>query len=111
MKKLFSVFLCLSIVACSSSTIISTNDKDAKILVDGQHYGQGTVTYMDTKIIGSTTMVQIKKEGCEDRTYVMSRSEQFQVGPCIGGVFVLVPFLWVMGYNPQHHFDFECQKR
>jgi hypothetical protein len=33
------------------------------------------------------------------------RNEEFQLGPCIGGVFFLVPFLWVMGYNPEHNYE------
>jgi hypothetical protein len=35
----------------------------------------------------------------------IQRNEQFSVGACIGGVLVLVPFLWIMGYKPDHTYE------
>jgi hypothetical protein len=100
-----------SIFGCSSTTVIHSSDPDSKIYVDGELMGRGTVTHTDTKIVGSSTQVMIKKDGCEPQTFVFSRSEEFSVGPCIGGVFLLVPFLWVEGYRPQHNYEFECERR
>ena len=28
-------------------------------------------------------------------------------GPCIGGAFVLIPWLWIMGYRPDHNYELE----
>jgi hypothetical protein len=36
---------------------------------------------------------------------VITRNEQFSVGACIGGVLVLVPFLWIMEYKPEHSYE------
>ena len=65
--------------------------------------------HSDTKIIGATTHIKLKKKGCEDWSGVMTRSEKFEVGPCIGGVLVGVPFLWVMGYNPERTYELQCR--
>ncbi len=109
---LFSVitsFLMMNI-GCSSSTIIQSSDPQAKIYVDGQLMGKGTVNYTDTKTVGSTTQVLMKKEGCEPQTFTFSRNEEFDPGACAGGVFLLVPFLWIQKYRPMHNFDFDCEK-
>lgn len=103
--------LTIAIFGCSSTTVISSTDRDAKIYVDGQMLGKGTVTYTDTKIVGSTTQVMMKKEGCESQTFMFSRNEEFDAGACAGGVFLLFPFLWIQKYHPQHSYEFECEKR
>lgn len=98
------------LASCSSTTVIKTSDPEAQIYIDGSPRGKGTVTYTDKKIIGSTTMVRIKKEGCPEQNFVITKSEAFQVGACIGGVLVLIPFLWIMGYNPEHYYEVPCEK-
>ena len=112
MKQVLFLLTALSLLAsCSSTTLISSSDKDAKIYVDGMFMAKGQYTYTDTKIIGSTTMVQLKKDGCEDQMFMFSRNEEFDAGACAGGVFLLVPFLWVQKYRPMHNYEFECVKR
>ena len=97
-------------IGCSSTTQVTSSDPDAKIYIDGNYMGKGSVTYSDTKIVGSTTSIRMEKPGCEPMYYTLSRSESFDVGACAGGVFVLVPFLWIMKYNPQHTYAYECEK-
>ena len=67
--------------------------------------GKTPYTYSDTKTVGSNTRIKLKKEGFEDFETVLSRNEEFQVGACIGGVFFLIPFLWIMGYQPDHNYE------
>ena len=55
--------------------------------------------------LGSVTTVKIEKEGYEPMNTMFSRSEQADVGAIIGGVFILVPFLWTMKYNPTHTYE------
>ncbi len=31
--------------------------------------------------------------------------------PCAGGVFVLVPFLWIQKYKAEHVYEYECNAR
>ena len=75
--------------------MLRSEPSGATVYIDGSKVGKTPYTYSDTKIVGATTQVRLKLEGYEE----------FQVGPCIGGVFVLVPFLWVMGYRPEHSYE------
>jgi hypothetical protein len=100
-----------SMIACSSTTTIRSTDPAAKIYVDGEYVGKGTVSHTDTKIIGSTTMVRLEKPGCEPRTFNFARNEEFDAGACAGGVFVLVPFLWIQKYKPEHVYEFDCEAK
>lgn len=108
MIKFVAILLSLAIVGCSSTTTITSTDRDAKIYIDGELKGRGTVTHTDKKIVGSTTRVKLKKEGCREQHFTIDKSEEFNAGACAGGVFVLVPFLWVMGYKPTHNYEYEC---
>ncbi|ADO75828.1 uncharacterized protein STAUR_8073 [Stigmatella aurantiaca DW4/3-1] len=96
-------------VGCTSSTLIRSEPSGAAVYIDGSRVGSTPYTHSDTKTVGSSTRVRLKKEGYEDFEAVISRNEQFEVGPCIGGVFLLVPFLWVMGYNPEHSYELEAR--
>ena len=110
--SLLAILFALSFLAsCSSTTLISSNDKDAKIYVDGMYMGKGQYTYTDTKIVGSVTTVTFKKDGCEDYTTLFARNEEFDAGACAGGVFTLIPFLWIERYRPVHTYEFECVKK
>ncbi len=112
MIKSVGIFLlAFIIIGCSSTTTITSNDKEAKIYVDGELKGTGSIVHTDTKIVGSTTSIKFQKEGCEPVNYTLTRSEEFDAGACAGGVFVLVPFLWVMKYKPVHSYEFTCEKR
>jgi hypothetical protein len=111
MKKLkVAVVVCLTtvfFVNCSSSTMIRTTDPDAKIYVDGEMIGKGSASYSDTKTVLSSTNVRIVKQGCAPVTNQISRSE-FDVGACIGGVFLVFPFLWIEKYKPEYNFEYSC---
>ena len=114
-KLLISTLLISALVSCASTTTIRVTDKndsidrDVKIYLDGSYKGRGEVMHSDTKIIGSSTSVSLKKEGCRSNNHIFSRSEQLQVGALVGGIFFVVPFLWIMGYNPLRSYEFECE--
>ena len=112
MKKIAHLgFIALfSLSACSSTTTIRSTDPTVKIYVDDQLEGTGQAVHSDTKIVGSTTYVKFKKEGCETQNFQFSRSEEFDAGACAGGVFLLFPFLWIEKYRPTHEYEFSCQK-
>lgn len=111
MKKLTLKSLALILVAtilfssCASTTVFQTTPSGAKIYINDELAGNTPYTYSDTKIVGTTSVVKIKAEGYEDFTYVLKRNEEANVGAIIGGIFVLVPFLWVMDYKPMHNFE------
>ena len=110
-RVLVAVLSVVSLISCSSTTMIRSSDPDAKIYVDGEFKGTGMATHTDQKTVGSTTSVRIEKDNCEPQFYTFSRSEEFDVGACIGGALVLVPFLWIQKYKSERTYDFTCRKR
>ena len=108
--------LITTLVSCASTTTIraidssGSIDRGVKIYLDGSYRGKGEIIHSDTKIVGSTTTVNLKRKGCHSTSYSFSRSEQLHVGALIGGIFFLFPFLWVMEYNPTHSYEFQCEE-
>lgn len=90
---------------CASTTVIHSDPEGATLYIDGSKVGRTPYTYSDTKTLGATTRIQLRKDGYEDFETVMTRNEQFQADACIGGVFFFIPYLWVMGYNPERNFE------
>jgi len=93
------------LVACSSSTVIRSNPPGARVFLDDQPVGVTPYAMSDTKIVGTTTRVRLEYPGVRPHFAVIARNEKFDVLACIGGVLVLVPFLWIMGYNEDHYYD------
>ncbi|HEY5920219.1 MAG TPA: PEGA domain-containing protein [Kofleriaceae bacterium] len=91
--------------ACTSSTTIRSNPPGAKVFIDGSYVGTAPYEMSDTKIVGSTTSVRLEYPGYQPVNATIKRSEDFDVVACIGGVFLLVPFLWIMGYKPDHTYE------
>lgn len=91
--------------ACASSTIIQSQPTGAKLYLNGEPVGSTPYTMTDTKMIGSVTTVRLEAPGYETHNASITRNEEFDVGACIGGVFVLVPFLWLFKYKPTHTFE------
>lgn len=114
--KAFGLMAIISFISCTSTTTIRALktsgdvDRDVKIYLDGGYVGKGEVTHSDTKIVGATTDITLKKQGCRSSNRHFSRSERLSVGALVGGIFFLIPFLWVMEYNPVHSYEFECDK-
>ena len=95
--------------ACSSSTTIRSNPSGARVFIDGSFVGTTPYEMSDTKIVGSTTSVRLEYPGLPPTTATIKRSEEFDVVACIGGVFLLVPFLWIMGYKADHNYELTQQ--
>ena len=107
--KITSIFFAALILfnSCASTTLIQSEPGGANLYLDGMKVGTTPYTHSDTKIVGSTTTIQLKKEGYEDLNVMMSRSEKLAVGPLIGGLFVLIPFLWIMKYEENRLYELE----
>jgi hypothetical protein len=98
-----SIFL---FMGCASTTNIKSRPEGAEVFVDNVRIGVTPARYSDTAIAGSTKALRLKKEGYKPFETVIRKSE-FQVGPCIGGVLVLFPFIWVLGYPETYEFELE----
>jgi hypothetical protein len=94
--------------ACASSTLIQSQPTGAKLYLNGEPVGNTPYTMTDTKMIGSITTVRLESPGYETASGAITRNEEFNVGPCIGGMFVLVPFLWMFGYKATHTFELKA---
>jgi hypothetical protein len=116
MKKEFSKIIALLLASiimfssCVSTTMIQTSPSGAKVYLDGESVGTTPYTHSDTKVVGSTTTVLIKKEGYEDFVTSISRNEEVDVGAVVGGIFFLFPFFWTMKYKPIHNYELVIKK-
>ncbi len=90
--------------SCASSTNIFTEPKGADVYLNGIRVGKTPYTMTDTKIVGSITQLTLKKEGYEDMNVTIARNEELDVGALIGGILVLIPFLWIQKYSPVHQY-------
>lgn len=104
--RMVAALTALSVFAgCASSTVINSSPQGARLYLNGEPAGTTPYTLTDTRIVGATTTVRLEHPGYEVLHTVLVRNEEFQIGPCIGGVLVLVPFLWIMGYKPTHTYE------
>jgi hypothetical protein len=114
LKKLLfctmSVTLLMQGAACSSSTRIQSTNQKAKIYVNGEFLGEGQGIHTDTKIVGSRNEVRLEAPGCRPQMEFFARNEEFSVGALIGGIFLLIPFLWIMDYKPSRTYEYNCVK-
>jgi len=107
MKKiiaLMTVFFFL--FGCASATLIKSNPPGAKLYLDGQFKGETPYTYSDKAAAGTMRTVTLKKEEYKDFTGNIKR-EQLSVPAVIGGIFFLIPLIWVLEYPSQYTFEME----
>jgi hypothetical protein len=94
-------------MGCASSTVLQTQPTGARVSINGIVVGQTPYTLTDTKIVGSTTPVRFELPGYAPLDIVLSRNEEVDVLPLIGGFICLVPFLWVMRYSSFHVYQMQ----
>lgn len=92
-------------MSCSSTTLIQSNPSGAKLYLNGEPVGTTPYSHTDTKIIGTQTTVQLQLEGYQPLHTYFSRDEEVDIGAVVGGVFVLIPFLWTMKYKAAHYYE------
>ena len=110
-KKMSRVLICpflliFFLMGCASKTIIKSRPSGAEVYIDNVRKGTTPLYYSDTAIAGTTKSVKLEKEGYKTFQGIIRKSE-FQAGPCIGGVLVLFPFIWILGYPDEHEFELE----
>ncbi|WP_373522403.1 PEGA domain-containing protein [Aquiflexum sp.] len=113
MKKNSQIIQALAIIlsatiflaGCGSTTMIQSRPDNAKVYLNGEYMGNTPYAYRDTKIVSSTTIVTLEKEGYQPFNTSFSRDEELDVGALIGGIFLLVPFLWIMKYKPFRTYE------
>ena len=92
------------ISSCASTTVIRSKPEGAAVYIDNIQKGITPLQYSDTAIAGTSKSIRIEKEGYKPLDTVI-RKDTFQIGPCIGGLFVIFPFIWVLGYPDAYDFE------
>jgi hypothetical protein len=101
------LLLAILISGCVSTTVFRTYPTRADVYVSGEKKGRTPYYYSDRKIVGSSTPVTFRKKGYNDLNIILKRDEALDVGPFVGGLFVLIPFLWVTKYDSLHAYQLE----
>ena len=94
-------------VGCASSTLIQSQPTGARVTINGAVVGSTPYTMTDTKIVGSSTQLHLEYPGYQPLDVSIVRNEELDALALIGGICLLVPFLWVMKYQPSHTFQLQ----
>lgn len=100
-----AVFSLTVMSGCTSSTVINSNPQGATLFVNGERVGTTPYTYSDAAIVASTREVRLELDGYETFRGKFQRTGEANVPAIIGGIFLLVPFLWVLNYEDQYTFE------
>ena len=105
--KLAAVLLAVSILfaGCASSTMIQSSPTGAKVYLNGEFAGKTPYLHSDTKIVGTVNDLKLEIDGYKPLYTSFSRNEEVDAGAIVGGVLVLIPFLWTMKYKPTHSYE------
>jgi len=107
MKKLIVLTVGLFFLfGCASTTYIKSNPPGAKLSVDGELLGETPTFYSDKAVAGTIKTVTLKKEGYKDFNGYIRRKE-LSIPILIGGIFLIVPLVWVLEYPSQYNFEME----
>lgn len=107
MRKLIALSMVFFFLfGCASATVIKSNPPEAKLLLDGQYKGETPYTYSDRATAGTMRTVTLKKEGYKDFTGTIKR-EKFSVPAFIGGLFFIIPFIWITEYPSEYTFEMQ----
>ena len=101
-----SIFVtCMLFYSCSSSTCIQTSQGAAKLYINNEYKGTTPYVHTDTRIVGSTLVLKLEKEGYKPLITTITKDEEIDPGAIAGGIFFGVPFLWTMRYHPNHIYE------
>ncbi len=100
---LMSAIIFLS--SCASTTMINSVPSGAKVYLNGESVGTTPYQHTDTKIIFSSTAVTLEKEGYEKLNTNLTRSEEPDAGPIIGGIFIWPLWLWALKYKATRTYE------
>jgi len=93
------------LLSCKSTTLIQTTPPNAKVYINNEYKGLTPYLYSDRKMTGSVTDLRIEKEGFEPFVYRLKRDEKVNPGAVIFGYVFILPFCWIMEYNPSRTYE------
>lgn len=98
-----SGFFCLT--GCSSSTVIQSIPKGAKIYVNNEPVGRTPYMYKSKNIVGQYTRVRLEINGYETLRVSFARNEEPNIPAICGGIFCVFPYLWAMDYKEVRTYE------
>lgn len=101
---LFSV-ICLIMAGCASTTVIQSSPNGAKVYLDGKPVGLTPYTHTDKKIIGTTHLFKLEKDGFAPLYGSFTRNAEWNKKAVMAGCFSLIPFLWAKNYPIENTYD------
>jgi len=102
---IFSVSMLFA--GCSSTTIIQTEPSGASVYLNEKHVGTSPYEMKDKKITGTCTNLKLEMPGYKTGYHTICKDEQLNHRALIGGVFVVIPYLWILEYYPVHYYVLE----
>jgi hypothetical protein len=90
---------------CKSTTLIQSSPSGARVYINNEYKGMTPLLYSDRKMTGSVTDLKIEKEGFDPFVYRLKRDEKVDGGAIFCGYFTILPFLWIMEYNPARMYE------
>ena len=109
MKTRIVLICAATLAACSSGTNITVSDEDARIYVNGKYVGTGDGYYSDRRPAFTTQEVTLRRDGCVEQSYTLTRNEKPHYGAIITAAYFALPILWVTKYKDEHVYEFDCQ--
>lgn len=104
-KSVSALLICLYLAGCVSTTVIHSSPNGAKVYLDGQAVGVTPYTHSDKKIIGTTHLFKLEKEGFAPEYGSFSRNARWNKTVVLVGCLTIVPFLWAKDYPADSTYD------
>ena len=99
------VILAASLMSCSSTTLLTSTPPGAEIYIDDNFKGTTPYKHTDISISGSQKIVEIYKEGYDDFRTILTKKGRAHGGAIVGGIFLIIPFIWVVQYNLEYKYE------
>jgi hypothetical protein len=103
LKKSIVLGMIVSFVAgCASTTVIHSTPEGAKLYLNNVYVGTTPYSHKDRNFSCTHLSLRLELDGYQPSEPTICRDEKPDAGAIVGGIFLEIPFLWTMGYQPQH---------
>jgi hypothetical protein len=109
MKRFFALLLVVSLMGCSTTTLIKTDPPGARVMVDGAPLGITPCKYDNGGPFWIKNAVLIEKDGYQPINTVLTKSQP-NVMMIILACGVIVPALWATGYPDEFNYELQPLK-
>jgi hypothetical protein len=99
------VILATSLMSCSSTTYLTSTPPGAKIYFADIYKGTTPYKHSDARMSGYQRSIEINKEGYDDFHTILIKKGRAHGWAIVGGIFLLIPFLWVVQYNIKYDYE------